>query len=371
MSSTRWTPELLESKVAELLGESFEESEAVPPLVESRTSAVYTPSIPPPRRPSVVHSARSSPPIPRLSREQESNLINRLYRSSSKPPAVASQPQTPSFMNAKSVALTRGLEPITLRADKLIEARQRRMEQLSAEKAEEERRSVRGYPAINEKSRIIAQRLTPDRRQEIVEQRRQLLIDQSIQREKENCVFRPNINPSIRRSAFYVTDRLVRDAESRKQRHAVLQAEREKELLAEVKPVPEISELAKSMFRDPRPSPPRPRSKSTDVVTFNDWYSGHPQTVQRIHLPKDDSSIRFPPQVTTRGHLPPPVTTRDHQSHQVTNRGHFPPQGTTRDHLSPQVTNRGHLPAPQPIGGARGTARRLDLSFIFSNDGRH
>jgi hypothetical protein len=337
--------------------ELLSEESDIPPLIESsktaavnssgliessRTAAVnnsgiYTPPVP---------RARTPNPVPRLSKDQEKNLINRLYRSRSKPPVVVTDSvPARSYLSAKSQSLTRGLEPIDVRTTKLIEARQKRLDKLTAQKAEEEQRTATGHPTINERSRMIAERLTPERRQQIVEQRRKLLIEESIQREKENCVFHPTINREVRRSSFSVTDRLLRDVEGRKQRQAVLQAERERQELAEVRPVPEISNLAKSLIlkdshvhdrlyphSPPRGLTPKPLTEPPRVVAFNEWYSHHdpPRT------PSEQFKVPEPFIETRRGTKEPFIETK-------------------RGSAEPFIETR------------RGT-KRLDLSLIFSNN---
>jgi hypothetical protein len=362
MTSSRWTPELLESKVMELLSES--DVTGIPPLVESRatnSSGIYTPA---PVEQAPKNRSRTPNPVPRLTRDQEKNLINRLYRSSSKPP-VAVAPATVqvplrSTLSARSQALTRDLEPIDVRSTKLIQARQKRLEKLTAEKAEEEKRAATGYPTINERSRIIAERLTPERRQEIVDQRRKLLMEESIQRERENCVFHPTINRGVRRSSFSVTDRLVRDVEGRKQRHARLEAEREREILSQVRPVPEISDMARSMIlRESQVHDRLSRSSNTPepvrVVSFNDWYGRHdpPPNERKLQTPNTSYLV-------TRPHSPPTQTPK--ASYHI-------PQVKAAEAtlpLSPraQTPNRSYL-VPRVKPGE--TTRRLDLSMIFSN----
>jgi hypothetical protein len=271
---TRWSPELVESKVRELLGEAedFGESLVVPPLVDVHSS-IYTPPI-----------VRALEPVVRkLSHQQESNLIQRLYQPARRAASAARPPTPGRLMNPRSAELTQGLEPINQRAPKLIAAKQKRIERLVAEKSLQEVESVTGQPVINPKSRVIADRLTPERRQEIVDQRREILIREAQQRESHP--FHPVIMTArARNRRGSVTERLVRDAEGRKHRMAQLEAEREREIMSECKQVPDISVLAKSMFKDPAPVYDRlyrfpDRSlysenlPSQTVVPFDDYWS--------------------------------------------------------------------------------------------------
>jgi len=276
---SRWTPELLESKVLELLEE--ETGGPMPPLVE-RSTLVYTPA------PSQVSGPR------KLSRQQESALVNRLYQPRRQVPVLPPpQTSTPKYMSAKSAELTRGLEPINLRSDKLIEARQRRLERMQLERQAEERKVATGQPTISEKSRMIAERLTPERRQQMVELRRAILMQEAIEREKENCVFHPVINPVKRRGSFSVTDRLVRDADGRRERQLQLQAERERLEVSELRETPEITSKGKMMLGGhvherlyPR-SPPRSKSvERTRVVPFNEFWmhQSQEQTPRRLDI---------------------------------------------------------------------------------------
>ena len=177
-------------------------------------------------------------------------------------------------MNPKSAEMAQGLERIDLRAPKLLKAKERRLERLAEQRRSEEDKSVTGQPTINQKSREIAERLTPARRKQIVEQRRQLLLQEAA-REKENCSFKPKIDSNSdrvasRRNSFSVTHRLLRDVEMRKHKHERLVELRERELMADCRDVPEISHVGKSFFVDapvherlfPR-SPPREEAAST------------------------------------------------------------------------------------------------------------
>jgi hypothetical protein len=282
----------------ELLSESST-GDSIPPLVNvsvceklehpssARTRApsrgapsVYTPSpapLPPP--PSVSVSVR------KLTREQEANLVSRLYRRPRQEPLVVEEKRVfsgRSLMNPKSVQLTKGLEPIDVRAKKLIESKERRMDRLIAERDQEERRHTTGVPAISERSRQIAMRLTPERREAMVQHRRAILERERIERENEHCLFHPLINektPGRRERSFSsVTERLVRDADGRK----IRQKQRERDsLLAETETIgiPQISPLAKSMFSANAPvhdrlyHHPPPVEPETRVVSFNDFYS--------------------------------------------------------------------------------------------------
>ena len=317
---TRWSPELVESKVRELLGENedFSESLVVPPLVDVHSS-IYTPPI-----------VRAPEPVVRkLSHQQETNLIQRLYQPARRAASVARPPTPGRLMNPRSAELAQGLEPINQRAPKLIAAKQKRIERLVAEKSLQEVESVTGQPVINPKSRVIADRLTPERRQQIVDQRRDILIREAQQRESHP--FHPTIMTSRARTRRgSVTERLVRDAEGRKHRMAQLEAEREKEIMAECKQVPDISILAKSMFKDTAPvydrlyrSPDRTmyseNLQSQNVVPFDDYWSR-----KSVSRPLTHSSTRV-------------------------------------DNWNREIV--GHPPPGQPLAQSN---RRLDLSDIFS-----
>jgi hypothetical protein len=103
--------------------------------------------------------------------------------------------------------------------------------------------------------------------------------------QRESHPFHPVIMTArARNRRGSVTERLVRDAEGRKHRMAQLEAEREREIMSECKQVPDISVLAKSMFKDPAPVYDRlyrfpDRSlysenlPSQTVVPFDDYWS--------------------------------------------------------------------------------------------------
>lgn len=308
--TSRWTPELLESKVRELLGESTID-DSIPPLME--ISGIYTPPVI--SNSGAVASGLATrraisrspgvqgvrPPTPRrLTGRQESDLINRLY-CPKQPVSLVSEAHKPAsvsrLINAKSAKLTEGLEPIDQRTDKLVQAREKRLQRLVAEKDMEQARLITGQPVINARSRSIADRLTPERRQAIVEQRRQILIKEALERENENLTFHPNISDQ-RRGIFSVTERLTRDAIGRRSRAASREAARVQELVADCKETPDISVLAKSMSLG---APVHDRlyhrqlvkqgQNMGKVVDFNDFWNSHRSQpvvcVERSHVVRD------------------------------------------------------------------------------------
>ena len=262
----------IEQQVRQLIGLTGRDDDfglRPPPLVDVYSSRAGTPFSTP------TESARRL-----LTPKQEQSLIARLHeprkRAAAPPDSVA-----PGFtMNAHSAKLAQGLEPIEVRTAKLIRARERRMEKLVEEKLNVEKKEVTGQPLINPTSRRIAERLTPEERSRIVEARRKILIQEARERQEEDCWFRPKlINHCSMAARENVTDRLSRDAETRRAKQA--QAEREKfqRETALVKP-PEITSMAKSFFlkndvsvHERLSSRPRSRSVASAVVSYKDFTS--------------------------------------------------------------------------------------------------
>ena len=209
-----------------------------PPLID-----IYT------RSPSVSLTTGS----PKLTPRQTKALLARLC-AAPKPAPPAPLPSAPvRLMNPNSVRMTEGLEPIRVRAAKLLKAKERNREQQLREKETSERDSLTARPLINERSRQIAERLSPVERERIVAQRKQILLDEAREKENADCRFQPRINPSSARrvnESVSVVDRLVQDVEARRLRNERQQREWEEIAMAECRDTPEISNVAKSMFRD-------------------------------------------------------------------------------------------------------------------------
>ena len=289
----------------ELLGDDYSFHDARPPPLVDVFSRIHTPAI---------ESAVASPHPRRLTPRQTRALVERLSVVKNRavsPPVEAKKME--SLMNPKSAHLAQGLEPINVRAPKLLKAKERRLERLVELQISEERKSMTAQPAINQKSHEIAQRLTPARRQEIVDERKRILLEET----KENCSFQPTINAASdrfasRRNSFSVTDRLLRDTEMRKQKHERLVELRERELMADCRAAPEISDVAKSFFAEgsvapvherlyPR-SPPRvemsstrsksagPTNVSRTVVPFSQYWN-NVSVADSVQLAPFDTSI--------------------------------------------------------------------------------
>lgn len=261
----------MDQKVRELLGFNKEEEEdntfglgrrltrRPPPLVDVYSSRSCSPFLTP-------NTAVRRVLTPR----EEQSLIDRLYckdkkESTSSTPVCSDKTRRHRMINAHSAQLTEGLEPIELRAAKLIRARERRMEQLAFKKSQNEDENITGKPVINATSRRIAERLSPEDRARLVEARRRILLEEARLREQEHCVFQPVTNnssrankdvensagcPSSSSSSLNVTLRLSRDAEARKRKQELNEKERVVKEMAQCKETPEITKVAKSLFRD-------------------------------------------------------------------------------------------------------------------------
>lgn len=385
--TSRWTPELLESKVRELLGESATE-DSIPPLME--VSGIYTPPVLPGST-GRAHSRSPAmpvvrPPTPRrLTAKQESDLVNRLY--CPKPviqvppiPSQSSKPALARLMNPRSAKLAEGLEPIDQRTDKLVRAREKRLERLVAEKETEQAKLITGQPVINMRSRSIAERLTPERRQAIVEQRRQILVKEAQERENQHLTFHPNIG-NQQRGIFSVTERLTRDAVGRRTRAASREAARVQELVADCKATPDISLLAKSMslgapvHRRLYTRGPAEQAESPNVVAFNDFWSNQRSFVVES---KGQSVVQRSPLVDRavvresiwNGQRSPLVESRQPIQRPLT-ADHKPPSPIVRPRPVVRESRRGQRPSSQDKSGIGTTAspstrgRRLELSDIF------
>ena len=274
--TTTTTTTRMDQKVRELLGFNKEEEEdntfglgrrltrRPPPLVDVYSSRSCSP-----------FSTPSTAVRRVLTPREEQCLIDRLYckdkkESTSSPPVCSDKTKRRHRMiNAHSAQLTEGLEPIELRAAKLIRARERRMEQLAFKKSQNEDENITGKPVINATSRRIAERLSPEDRARLVEARRRILLEEARLREQEHCVFQPvttkssrssrRTNKHVEKSAgcssslsscLNVTLRLSRDAEARKRKQELNEKERVVKEMAQCKETPEITKVAKSLFRD-------------------------------------------------------------------------------------------------------------------------
>jgi hypothetical protein len=270
----------IDEKVRELLGYTEKDEEGdfglgrPPPLVDVYSSRSGTPF--------------STPTVRRLlTPKQEQSLISRLYVVKKRPnldESTFSNNVSRRMINPHSAKLAHGLEPIDVRTSKLIRAKERRMEKLVQDRVSEEDKHLTGQPEINPTSRRIAERLAPEDRVRMVEARRKILMEEARLRETENCWFRPSVNFSVNHhSTETVTDRLSRDAATRKAKQEKNERERVAKEISECKS-PEITNVAKNIFRDlsvppvhqrlyPPPasdrgvSVPRRRARSTEIFS--------------------------------------------------------------------------------------------------------